>query len=110
MRELLKCLRRNNSFDKARKIGTFLPISLLLLILHMSIQETQSILSPELLRRELPIISEQVSNIQMWRNTISSIIHGKDNRILVIVGPCSIHDIKAAIEYAGYVQKWRGEF
>ena len=37
-------------------------------------------------------------------------ISGQDNRILVIVGPCSIHDTTAAIEYAGHIQKWREEF
>lgn len=38
--------------------------------------------------------------MQLARNAGHSIIHGKDDRMLVIVGPCSIHDPKAAREYA----------
>lgn len=76
----------------------------------MSIKRTQLIISPNSLRKELLITEEQKSNIQTWRNTISSIIHGKNKRLLVIVWPCSIHDTKAAIEYAQYIQKWREEF
>lgn len=76
----------------------------------MSIQKIQSIISPASLRKNLPITSEQVNDIQVWRNTISSIIHGNDNRLLVILGPCSIHDTVAAIEYARHIQQWRVEF
>ena len=49
---------------------------------------------------ELPI-SEQASElVAQTRQQIANILHGKDNRLLVIIGPCSIHDPKAALEYA----------
>ena len=49
---------------------------------------------------ELPI-SEQVSElVAQTRQQIADILHGKDNRLLVIIGPCSIHDPQAALEYA----------
>ena len=49
---------------------------------------------------ELPI-SEQASElVAQTRQQIADILHGKDNRLLVIIGPCSIHDPKAALEYA----------
>ena len=49
---------------------------------------------------ELPI-SEQASElVAQTRQHIADILHGKDNRLLVIIGPCSIHDPKAALEYA----------
>ena len=49
---------------------------------------------------ELPI-SEQASElVAQTRQQIANILHGKDNRLLVIIGPCSIHDSKAALEYA----------
>ena len=49
---------------------------------------------------KLPI-SEKVSELVFnSRNEISDILHGEDDRLVVVVGPCSIHDPKAAIEYA----------
>ena len=49
---------------------------------------------------ELPI-SEQVSElVAQTRQQIANILHGGDNRLLVLIGPCSIHDPKAALEYA----------
>ena len=49
---------------------------------------------------ELPI-SEQASElVAQTHQQIANILHGKDNRLLVIIGPCSIHDPKAALEYA----------
>lgn len=49
---------------------------------------------------ELPI-SEQASElVAQTRQQIANILHGKDNRLLVIIGPCSIHDPQAALEYA----------
>ena len=49
---------------------------------------------------DLPLHEQQALEICQARETIKSIIHGKDDRLLVVVGPCSIHDPKAAIEYA----------
>ena len=49
---------------------------------------------------KLPI-SEKVSELVFnSRNEISDILHGNEDRLVVVVGPCSIHDPKAAIEYA----------
>lgn len=49
---------------------------------------------------ELPI-SEQASElVYNTRRQIADLVSGKDNRLLVIIGPCSIHDPKAAMEYA----------
>ena len=59
------------------------------------------LVSPAILMEELPI-SEEVSNlIARTRVAASNVIKGDDERLLVIVGPCSIHDPDAALEYAG---------
>ncbi len=49
---------------------------------------------------ELPISDRVADLVVKTRQEISDLVHGKDNRLLVIIGPCSIHDPKAAIEYA----------
>lgn len=56
--------------------------------------------SPAQLARELPLPDAQSLLIADARRRISRIIHGEDRRLLVIIGPCSIHDPAAALDYA----------
>lgn len=49
---------------------------------------------------ELPISQQAADLVTQTRAEIANLVHGKDNRLLVIIGPCSIHDPKAALEYA----------
>ncbi|PSJ79974.1 3-deoxy-7-phosphoheptulonate synthase AroG [Neisseria iguanae] len=49
---------------------------------------------------ELPISEKAAELVHQTRQEIADLVHGKDNRLLVIIGPCSIHDTKAALEYA----------
>ena len=64
------------------------------------IVERLEIVSPNKLLGELPITNDVSSLVYGTRNEISSILHGRDDRILVVCGPCSIHDPKSAKEYA----------
>ena len=52
------------------------------------------------IKNNYPINIDISNNINKWRKEISDIISGKDKRLLVIVGPCSIHDPEMAIEDA----------
>ncbi len=56
--------------------------------------------TPDELRRELPLSATARSTLERSRRTIARISAGEDTRQLVIVGPCSIHDPVAALEYA----------
>ncbi len=64
------------------------------------IQELKSLISPEELKREIPITEKAAKTVVAGRKAIEKIIKGEDQRLLVIAGPCSIHDEKAAYEYA----------
>ena len=64
------------------------------------IQTIRELLSPDALSTELTVSSTIVEEIKHSRRTISRILRGEDKRLLVIVGPCSIHDPDSAIEYA----------
>jgi 3-deoxy-7-phosphoheptulonate synthase len=66
----------------------------------MSIQVIEPMISPNSLKQELPIDPEIRNTVDLSRDIIRSMIHGNDDRLLVIVGPCSIHDPESAIEYA----------
>ena len=64
------------------------------------IVEKLEIVPPIDLLETLPITKNVSSLVYGTRNQISSILHGKDDRVLVVCGPCSIHDPKSAREYA----------
>lgn len=72
--------------------------------------DRKPLLSPEFLRSELPQNTQTSEVIQQTRLEASNIIHGVDDRLLVVVGPCSIHDPSAALEYACQLTKFKHEF
>jgi 3-deoxy-7-phosphoheptulonate synthase len=70
------------------------------MIQNCHIKAIKPLISPALLLNELSLAPEAVHRIETYREQIADILHGRDQRLLVIVGPCSIHDPKAALEYA----------
>lgn len=62
------------------------------------------LLPPVFLEEELPMTEEASTKIIRFRNDIANVLAGKDDRLLVVVGPCSIHDIKAALEFAALLK------
>jgi len=66
----------------------------------LRIKDVKEILSPEALMSDLPISDNAAQVVQQSRQGIYDILDGKDDRLVVIIGPCSIHDTKAALEYA----------
>lgn len=73
----------------------------------LHVVETRPLVAPALLHRELPIGESAAATVQGARERIKAILHGRDSRLLVIVGPCSVHDISAAKEYAGLIAEAR---
>jgi 3-deoxy-7-phosphoheptulonate synthase len=67
----------------------------------LRIKEIKELLSPDQIRREFPLTEKTAQTTYDARRAIHRILHGADDRLLLIVGPCSIHDPKAALEYAG---------
>jgi 3-deoxy-7-phosphoheptulonate synthase len=70
------------------------------------IEEIRQLLPPSLLLSELPILEPSAQLINSTRSDIERVLNGLSDKLLVVVGPCSIHDRKAAIEYAEHVKKW----
>jgi len=67
----------------------------------LHVAEFTSIPSPLDIRAELPIGDERTRLVQRTRDEVRTIMAGDDQRLLVVVGPCSIHDAGAGLEYAG---------
>jgi len=70
----------------------------------LRIRWTRVVLPPVFLEEVLPITDRASLTVFMARNQVSDILAGRDPRLLVVVGPCSIHDTKAAREYAAQLK------
>ena len=66
----------------------------------VNIEKFIPLITPAELKAELPLSDDAYNTVLKGRNTIQDILDGKDKRLFVVIGPCSIHDIKAAHEYA----------
>jgi len=66
----------------------------------LRIRGVKEVIPPELLHGELPISESAAATTFTARQVIHEILHGRDDRLIVIMGPCSIHNPSAAMEYA----------
>lgn len=67
---------------------------------NLRIKGIKELIAPDALIQELPITEQASRTVYEARRQIQDILHGRDDRMLVVVGPCSIHDVDAAREYA----------
>jgi len=73
----------------------------------LRIKWTKVLLPPVFLDEELPITDTAAQTVHQARDQVRDILNGQDRRLIVVVGPCSIHDPKAAREYAGLLKHAR---
>jgi len=66
----------------------------------LNIESITPLITPRQLKSELPLRGAALESVANARETIYSILDRKDPRLFVVVGPCSIHDVKAAMDYA----------
>jgi 3-deoxy-7-phosphoheptulonate synthase len=70
----------------------------------LRIRATRPLAAPSVLERDIPLDETGSSRIAEARRAIAAIMSGSDDRVLVVAGPCSIHDPDAAVEYAGLLR------
>jgi 3-deoxy-7-phosphoheptulonate synthase len=75
----------------------------------LHVKEIVRLLTPRVLKDELPASEAANSTVVHGREAIRNILEQKDPRLLVVVGPCSIHDVKGALDYAGRLARLRQE-
>ncbi len=75
----------------------------------LHVGETRPLVSPALLHHEFPITPEAAQLVAEARDRIRHILYNEDRRLLVIVGPCSVHDIDAAYDYGQRLVNLRHE-
>ena len=76
---------------------------------NLRVREIKPLLSPAKMKREIPVQGKAEQTVRQSRTEVEAVLEGQDERPLVILGPCSIHDRKAALEYAGRIAKMREE-
>ena len=69
------------------------------------INQVAEVITPYQLIQEAPLDSKTIRSVFHSRDRISKILHKQDDRLLIIIGPCSIHDPKAAMDYAERLQQ-----
>ncbi len=68
---------------------------------NLRITRTHPLISPAVLEEELPLTDAHADFVDRARAQVQDVFTGENSRLLIIVGPCSIHDPQAAIDYAG---------
>lgn len=66
---------------------------------NVNVVSQEILVTPEQLRAELPLSENARESVLTGRQAINNILDGKDHRLFIVLGPCSIHDVKAAREY-----------
>ena len=77
---------------------------------NLRIKGIQELISSQALLDELPVSEAASDTVFNTRTAIQDILHGDDDRLLVVVGPCSIHDVDAALEYAKKLAEARDKY
>ncbi|WP_250658346.1 3-deoxy-7-phosphoheptulonate synthase [Alkalimarinus coralli] len=72
---------------------------------NVNVASQEILITPDKLKQDIPLTELAEKTITEGRETINNILDRKDHRIFVVVGPCSIHDVEAAKEYAGRLKK-----
>lgn len=76
---------------------------------NLHVRETVRLIAPRALKAELPVTDRAAQTVSEGRETVKRILSREDSRLLIVVGPCSIHDPAAALEYAGRLNVLREE-
>lgn len=76
----------------------------------LRIREIRELVTPQQVMGEYPCTDAAAAVIGQSRRALQDILHGRDDRLAVVIGPCSIHDPAAAMDYAGRLREQRERF
>ena len=66
----------------------------------LNVASNETLITPDQLKRDIPLSEAAQATVAKGRDVIRNILDGNDHRVFVVIGPCSIHDIEAAHDYA----------
>ena len=73
----------------------------------LRIKSLRPLVTPNVMKEEFPVTDASIRTVVESRRAVEDIIHQRDDRLLAVVGPCSIHDPEAALDYAARLQSLR---
>ncbi|GLR26131.1 MULTISPECIES: 3-deoxy-7-phosphoheptulonate synthase AroG [Limnobacter] len=76
----------------------------------LRIKEIKELNTPASVIADVPMTADVAKTVSNCREAIHKILHGADDRLIVVMGPCSIHDTKAAMEYAKKLMAKRAQY
>lgn len=76
----------------------------------LRIREIRELVTPEQVTNEYPCTDAAAATVAQTRRALQEILHGRDDRLAVVIGPCSIHDPVAAMDYARRLKEQRERF
>ena len=76
---------------------------------NLNVASQETLITPEALKQEMPLSEKAAETVANGRQAIYDIMDGKDHRLFIVVGPCSIHDVEAARDYAARLKKLADE-
>jgi 3-deoxy-7-phosphoheptulonate synthase len=76
----------------------------------LRIREIRELVTPEQVTTEIPCTDTAATTVAQARRALQDVLHGRDDRLAVVIGPCSIHDPVAAMEYAQLLKEQRDRF
>ncbi|PID42104.1 MAG: 3-deoxy-7-phosphoheptulonate synthase [Proteobacteria bacterium] len=76
---------------------------------NLNVEKTERLITPGQLKSEIPLTDKARATVLKGRETIENILDKKDHRLFIVIGPCSIHDVDAAREYATRLKKLADE-
>ncbi len=72
---------------------------------NLNVESQEVLVTPAELKQRVPVSAAAHDTVAAARQTVNNILDGKDHRLMIVVGPCSIHDTEAAMEYAGRLKQ-----
>lgn len=69
-------------------------------VINVNVVESKVLITPEKIKELLPVTEKALQTVIQGRKTLQEIISREDKRLFMVIGPCSIHDPKAALDYA----------
>ncbi|KAF8636028.1 hypothetical protein AX15_000188 [Amanita polypyramis BW_CC] len=73
------------------------------------VKSTRPLIPPQILQEDLPLTFQAAQTVLQGRLAVENILRGDDDRLLVVVGPCSVHNAEAAMEYARLLKEYAEE-
>lgn len=93
----------------SRSVSDIVCYNYLMQTRDLRIQNIRPLIPPAILLEKLPLSEKGSKLVTDARNTIKNILNKKDDRLLVVIGPCSIHDPAAALDYAKRLKELAGK-